>query len=842
MRSGLPIDAVLAPLQAALRAQGAAVLQAPPGAGKSTVVPLALLGEAWAAGGRIVMLEPRRLAARAVATRMAQTLGEDVGETVGYRMRLDTRVSRATRIEVVTEGVLTRMLQADAALEGVAAVIFDEFHERSLQADLGLALTLDARANLNPALRLLVMSATLDGAAVARLIADAALISAPGRSFPVTTHYLPAGPPLLPDAGRGADTPERRVTQLIRRALRESPGDVLAFLPGAREIRRVAAALAAEGAAPHVAVLPLFGDLGAEAQRAALAPAAPGVRKVVLATNIAETSLTIEGVTVVVDSGLARRARFDPATGMGRLETQRISRASAEQRQGRAGRTQPGVCYRAWGEGAHAALAAHTPPEILDADLAPLALELAGWGARDAATLRWLDPPPAAQLASARDLLARLGALDGQGRISAHGREMARLPLHPRLAHLLLKARSLGLVPLAAQLAALLSERDLLAGGAGARDADIRSRLELLQGEGAAGVDRFALERARRAARDLQRQAGAARPHPARAADAEAAGLLLAFAYPDRIGRRRPGGEGRYTLTSGRGAAFAAPQSLARAEFIVAADLDDAEREARILLAAPLTRADLEAHFAAAISRTQTVEWNAREEAVSARRSVKLDALVLEEGPLPQVPAEAARAAMLAGVRALGLEALPWDREARELCARLEFVRAQGAGDWPAASSAALEASLEEWLAPWLEGVTRRTQLARVPLAQALLARLSYAQQRELDAAAPAHLTLPTGTRVRVDYQSAGAPLAAVRLQEVFGLAATPRLGRAQVPVTLQLLSPAQRPLQVTRDLASFWRGAYVEVRKDMRGRYPRHYWPEDPLTAAPTRGVRRKR
>ena len=486
-------------------------------------------------------------------------------------------------------------------------------------------------------------------------------------------------PPLLPDAGRGADTPERRVTQLIRRALRESPGDVLAFLPGAREIRRVAAALAAEGAAPHVAVLPLFGDLGAEAQRAALAPAAPGVRKVVLATNIAETSLTIEGVTVVVDSGLARRARFDPATGMGRLETQRISRASAEQRQGRAGRTQPGVCYRAWGEGAHAALAAHTPPEILDADLAPLALELAGWGARDAATLRWLDPPPAAQLASARDLLARLGALDAQGRISAHGREMARLPLHPRLAHLLLKARSLGLVPLAAQLAALLSERDLLAGGAGARDADIRSRLELLQGEGAAGVDRFALERARRAARDLQRQAGAARPHPARAADAEAAGLLLAFAYPDRIGRRRPGGEGRYTLTSGRGAAFAAPQSLARAEFIVAADLDDAEREARILLAAPLTRADLEAHFAAAISRTETVEWNAREEAVSARRSVKLDALVLEEGPLPQVPAEAARAAMLAGVRALGLEALPWDREARELCARLEFVRAQGA-------------------------------------------------------------------------------------------------------------------------------------------------------------------
>ena len=516
-------------------------------------------------------------------------------------------------------------------------------------------------------------------------------------------------------------------------------------------------------------MLPLFGDLSAEAQRAALAPAAPGARKVVLATNIAETSLTIEGVRVVIDSGLVRRARFDPATGMGRLETQRISRASAEQRQGRAGRTQPGACYRAWGEGAHAALAAYTPPEILDADLAPLALELAGWGAQDAATLRWLDPPPAAQLASARDLLTRLGALDAQGRISAHGREMARLPLHPRLAHLLLNARALQLVPLAAQLAALLSERDLLPAAAGARDADIRSRLELLCGAGAAGVDRFALERARRAARDLQRQAGAAEPGRPRSGDADAAGLLLAFAYPDRIGRRRPGGEGRYTLTSGRGAVFAAPQSLARAEFIVAVDVDDAEREARIRLAAPLTRGDLETHFAAAISRTQAVEWNTREEAVSARHTVKLGALVLEEGPLPQVPPEAARTAMLAGVRALGLEALPWDREARELRARLEFVRGQGAGEWPAASSAALEASLEEWLAPWLEGVTRRTHLARVPLAQALRARLSYAQQRELDAAAPTHLTMPTGTRVRVDYERrrraarGGAPAGGVR-------------------------------------------------------------------------------
>jgi len=850
VRSGLPIDAALPALLDALRTHTSAVLEAPPGAGKSTVVPLALLEEPWAQGKRLLLLEPRRVAARTVAARMAQTLGESPGGTIGYRMRLETRVSRATRIEVVTEGVLTRLLQEDPALEGVAAVIFDEFHERSLQADLGLALCLDARAALSAELRVLIMSATLDGAAVARLLDHAPRVSAAGRIFEVETRYAGKGPPLLPAAAgaRAAHSPEKLIAQLALRALREEHGDVLVFLPGAREIRRVQSLL--EGAGPEgVSVLPFYGELSSEAQDAALAPAARGVRKLVLATNIAETSLTIPGVRVVVDSGLMRRARFDPVTGMSRLETQRISRSSAEQRQGRAARTEPGVCYRAWGEGAQAALAPFTPPEILDADLTPLALELARWGAREARQLAWLDEPPPAMLASARELLQRLGALDGAGSITAHGRAMARLAVHPRLAHMLLRARELEAVPLAAQLAALLSERDLLRGTGDAHDADVRTRLEILTGaERRPGAARSSLERVRRAARELERSLGrAARADEEQSAAVVDAGLLLAFAYPDRIGRRRPGGEGRYALANGRGAAFAAPQALARQEFIVAVDLDDRDRDARILLAAPLERQQLLEHFADRLPRYERIEWSSRDQAVLARRTLELDGLVLEDKPLAALPADAARAAMLAGVRELGLDALPWDRETRALRARIEFVRGELAGTaeadtWPAVSDAALLESLEHWLAPWLEGVTRREHLGAVPLAEALLAQLSFAQQRQLAEWAPTHLELPVGVRVRVDYLDASAPLVAVRLQEVFGLAATPLLGRNRVPVTFRLLSPAQRPVQVTRDLQSFWRGAYTEVRKDLRGRYPKHYWPENPLEAQPTRGTRRPR
>jgi ATP-dependent helicase HrpB len=785
---------------------------------------------------------------------------------------MDTRVSRDTRIEVVTEGVLTRMLQTDPALDGVAAVIFDEFHERSLQADLGLALTIDARNNLTPDLKLLVMSATLDGESVAKLLDDAPIVSAPGRMFRVESRFVGKGAPLLPPVSfvpGQHETPEGLVARTVARALREEQGDVLVFLPGAREIRRVQSLLESSGLESSVRVLPLFGELSGDDQEAALRPAAPGTRKVVLATNIAETSLTIQGVRIIVDSGLVRRSVFDPATGMSRLETQRISRASAEQRQGRAGRVEPGVCYRIWSEGAQRSLAPFTPPEIVEADLAPLALELAGWGTRDASELRWLDTPPSAMLASARDLLVRLGALDASGRITKHGRQMARVSVHPRLAHMLLRATDLRSLPLAADLAALLSERDLLRAAGGSRDADIRSRLELVRGEGfAQGVDRAGLQRARRAAKDLLQQVRsvvaddarpATQPHNRtadRAADTAAAtaGTLLAFAYPDRIARRRPGTDGaRYTLANGRGAHFAEVQNLAKQDFIVAVELDDRERDARILLAAPLARDEIEEHLSDRLERGESVEWSSRDQAVLARRFVRVDAITLEEKPLQDVPVEAARMAMLEGIRELGLDALPWTRDARDLQARMEFVRRLEQGDrppaatalvddpWPTVSDEALAATTDVWLAPWLDGVTRRDHLARLSLPEILRALLPWDKQRQLDHLAPTHLQVPSGSNIRIDYLDESAPAVSVRLQEVFGLDATPRIGGGRVPITFKLLSPAQRPVQVTRDLASFWRGSYADVRKDMRGRYPKHYWPENPLEAEATRGVRRR-
>jgi ATP-dependent helicase HrpB len=667
--------------------------------------------------------------------------------------------------------------------------------------------------------------------------------------------------------------------------LREEPGDVLVFLPGAREIRRVQSLLQSSGLDSSVRLFPLYGELSGDDQDAALQPSPPGLRKVVLATNIAETSLTIQGVRIIVDSGLVRRSLFDPSTGMSRLETQRISRASAEQRQGRAGRVEPGVCYRVWSEGAQRSLAPFTPPEIVEADLAPLALELASWGTRDATELRWLDPPPAAMLASARDLLSRLGALDVSGRITQHGRQMARLSVHPRLAHMLLRGLDLGALPLAADLAALLSERDLLRAAGGSKDADIRSRLDVIRGDGfPAGADRIGLQRARRTAKDLVQQvravvagdsrAGASdarashagapgftaasaklsRSRVSGSSDAAAAGLLLAFAYPDRIGRRRPGADGaRYTLANGRGAHFADIQNLGKQEYIVAVDLDDRERDARILLAAPLSRGDIEEHFSDRLERADSVEWNSREQAVLARRVVRFDAITLEEKPLREVPADAARAAMLQGVRELGIEVLPWTRDSRDLQARMEFVRLldqppQSPGEatsqrtdsrdaaavdpsasddsWPAVSDEVLAATLDAWLAPWLDGVTRRDHLARLSLTDILRSLLSWQKQRQLDELAPTHLKVPSGSNIRIDYLDESAPAVSVRLQEVFGLDASPKLGGGRVPITFKLLSPARRPVQVTRDLASFWRGSYADVRKDMRGRYPKHSWP----------------
>jgi ATP-dependent helicase HrpB len=830
-----------------------ALLQAPAGAGKSTLVPLALLEHATGAGERILMLEPRRLAARAIAARMANLRGEPVGRTVGYRMHLDTRVSADTRIEVVTEGVLTRLLQEDPALEQVAWLIFDEHHERSLAADLGLALALDARRQLGARFRVLIMSATLESERAAALLTEAALIHAGERAFPVQIRYLGQGMPAL-----SLSDSTRAVTRGVERALGETSGDVLVFLAGAAQIRAAQDALAGVGLPAHVQVSPLHGQMSPAQQDAALSSAPPGRRRVVLATNVAETSVTIVGVTAVVDSGLVRRARFDPGTGMGRLELARISRASSEQRAGRAGRVAPGVCYRLWSEGSQASLAATTPPEIMEADLAPLALELARWGAHDAAQLPWLDAPPEGALAQARALLTRLEALDGHGLLTERGRQMSRLPVHPRLAHMLLGAteRDGADVTLAAQLAALLSERDVLPAGfattEGAasvrgvrRDPDLRTRLELLR----QGPRNAALDRLRDSAQRLVSAVRVLRP-AAQRSDRQArvddqAGGLLALAFPDRIGQRREGGAGRYLLSNGRGVTFAEPVPLAREPWIVAVEVDDRDREGRIELAAPLSRELISSWLGSQLRVEEQFGWDETVAALLTRRVRRLGALILEEQTsTPDPHDERTLPAMLHVVQRLGLEALPWTPELRELTARMQFVRSLGRpelADWPASDDATLLRELSEWLGAYLIGFARRSELARVPLREALLGRLSSAQRRALETLAPREIRVPSGSVLRIDYQGDNAPSLSVRLQELFGLADTPRIASGAVPLTLQLLSPARRPVQVTRDLAGFWRGSYADVRKDMRGRYPKHDWPEDPLAAEPTRRAKRR-
>lgn len=842
---------MLPALKAALREHRNVVLQAPPGAGKSTGVPLELLHEPWVGDKRLIMLEPRRLATRAVSARMAHTLDEPVGRTVGYRMRLDSQVSAATRIEVVTEGVLAGILQRDAALDGVACVIFDEFHERSLQADVGLALCLDVQAHVNENLRLLVMSATLAANPVATLLGGAPIVRSSGRSHPVETRYLP------PAAARGvrassasADTESlvKRTSLAVRRALDEEPGDVLVFLPGAAEIRRVHAELLAADLDATTRVLPLMGELTQAEQETAIRPSAAGTRKIVLATNIAETGLTIEGVRVVIDGGFARRPRFDPASGMSRLETLRISRASADQRGGRAGRIAPGVCYRLWSEGTDQGLEPHTPAEILEADLAPLALELAGWNVVDVTTLRWLDVPPAAAHAQACDLLRRLGALDAAGRITAHGREMLALRIHPRLAHMLIRARAIGLADTACDLAALLGERDIVRRSGAERDADLRARLDIVQGSGGReeGVDRAALERARQAARQFRRQLGVASGQSSAVAIGvgDQAGVLLALAYPDRVARWRASGSGRYVLSNGRGASFDGPQTLSRHEFLAIAELDGAEREARIFLAAPLGLDALREIFAGEIEVRERIAWDSRQRAVIATQDELLAALVIEERPLARPPAEQVAAALLAGIRESSLDVLPWDRETQSLRARLQFVAGlaeESAAGWPDVSDDALLGSAERWLLPRIAGMTRIDHLARLSLRDALEDLLDWKQRQRLEELAPTHMSVPSGARIRIDYVDVDAPSLSVKVQELFGLRETPRIGGGAVPLLIKLLSPAQRPVQVTRDLASFWRSGYAEVRRELKGRYPRHDWPEDPLLARPSRGVRRR-
>jgi ATP-dependent helicase HrpB len=827
----LPIDEALPALLEALKNHPRVLLQAPPGAGKSTIVPLALLDNVWLGGKKILMLEPRRVAARAVANRMAQLWGESVGKTVGYRTRLDTRVGRDTRIEVVTEGILTRMLQENSELPDIACVIFDEFHERSLNADLGLALCLESQQNLREDLRLLVMSATLDLQPLAQLLDGAPIITASGRSFDVATHYVP----------RRTDIHlELQMAQTVRRALDEHDGDILCFLPGAGEINRVQRALEAAGLEAGVQVLPLYGELSGAAQDAALAPAAAGRRKIVLATTIAETSLTIEGIRVVVDSGLRRYAEFDPATGMSRLVTSKVSQAAADQRRGRAGRTSAGVCFRLWSEGTQASLSPQTAPEIAHADLAPLALELSCWGAADAASLRWLNPPPAAPLAQARDLLSQLDAIDAAGRVTPHGRVLARVGAHPRLAHMLVKARGMGASRLGSDLAAILSERDILRAAPGARDVDLRLRVSALRGDtrslpSGISVDTRALTQAARSSGDWQREFTRGVADSADAHDAT--GKLLALAYPDRIGRARGDG-GRYVLANGRGARFAEPQALSKSEFIVAAELDGADREARIFLAAPISLEDIETLFAPRIMDTAQIAWDDREQAIRARRERRLGALILHSSDLRSPDPDAMQAAALIGLRQLGIAALPWSAELEQWRARVALMRqyvVPAPEAWPDLGDEALLSTLEEWAPPWIAGFTRRDHFSRMDLGNALRSRLSYAQNVILEREAPTHYVVPSGSRIPIDYLDGEVPTLSVRLQEMFGLSVTPSVAAGKLPLLLKLLSPARRPVQITRDLVSFWNRGYHEVRKDLKGRYPKHYWPDDPYTAAPT-------
>ena len=834
----LPINEALPALAQRLADGRRVLLEAPPGAGKSTIVPLVLLDSHWLGGRKILLLEPRRVAARAVASRMAQLLGEPVGKTVGFRTRLDTRVSRDTRIEVLTEGILTRMLQDDSALADAGCVIFDEFHERSLNADLGLALCLESQQNLREDLRLVVMSATLDLQPLARLLQGAPIVTASGRSFEVETRYVPRRAELHLDA---------QMAQVVRSALREHAGDILCFLPGAAEIRRLQRALEDGALAPGTRVLPLYGELPGDAQDAALAPAAAGQRKVVLSTTIAETSLTIEGIRVVVDSGLRRYAEFDPVTGMSHLVTAKVSQAAADQRRGRAGRLSAGHCYRLWSEGTQASLAPQTAPEILHADLAPLALEMSCWGAVDASSLRWLDPPPAAPLAQARTLLQQLEAIDFANRITAHGRELATVGAHPRLAHLLIKSRKLGAARLACDLAAILSERDILRAAPGARDVDLRLRVAVLRGDRAAlppgiSADASALTQAKRSSDDWQRKfarglAETADPH-------RSTGILLALAYPDRIARARGEG-GRYLLANGRGAHFGEPQALAKAEFIVAAELDGAEREARIFLAAPVSVEQLEREFSAIITDRTEIAWDPQEQAVRARKERRLGALVLGSGEIRDAEPDAVLAAALVGLRQLGVGTLPWTRDLRQWRARVTLMRqfeVPSSEAWPDLSDTTLEATLEQWAPPWIDGRVRREHFAKMDLSNALRSRLSYAQNAILEREAPTHFVVPSGSRIPIDYLDGEVPTLSVRLQEIFGLHATPSIANGRLPLLLKLLSPAGRPAQITRDLVSFWNRGYHEVKKDLKGRYPKHYWPDDPYTAAPTRRARPRR
>jgi ATP-dependent helicase HrpB len=812
-----PILAALPLLKKALSAGDAALLVAPPGAGKTTIAPLALLDEAWVGGRKLIVLEPRRLAARATAARMAATLGERVGQTVGLRVRLESRISAGTRIEVVTEGVFTRMILDDPALEGVACVVFDEFHERSLEADLGLAFARDSQSLLREDLKVVVMSATLDVAPIRALLGDAPLIESAGRMYAVETRYL----------GHDPRAPiEDQVARAIRGALARDDGGILVFLPGQGEILRVMERLGDQPGDAAIDIAPLYGALDVADQDRAVAPAAPGRRKVVLATSIAQTSLTLPDVRVVIDAGLARVPRYDPASGVTRLATVRVSRASADQRRGRAGRTAPGVCYRLWDEAQTRALIAFDRPEILETDLGRLALDLARWGARDAESLAFLDRPPPAAMAEARALLLRLGALDAAGALTRHGRSMSALPLPPRLSHMVLVGAANGQAERAARTAAILTEQ-----GLGGRDVDLSARLESFardrsaRGRAAGDLARRWAETASRALRDGTKGGDAKR----RDVRAPSDGRLIAEAFPERIAKAR-GGPGEFRMANGRGAFVDPATALAREPWLAVADLGGGAARDRILLAARLDEADLIAAFGDRITREQSLE--AGPNGLRAREVLRLDALVVSERLIARPDPQLVAGALLDQVRRDGVGALPWGNASASLRARVAFLRA-GDPAWPDLSDQALAETLDDWLAPLLKGHSALAAIDETALAESLRALIPWEMARRLDIEAPARWTAPTGSTFSVDYDAPGGPRVEVRVQELYGLDVHPTIGGA--PLTLALLSPAHRPIQLTQDLPGFWRGSWSDVRKEMRGRYPKHAWPEHPATSAPT-------
>ena len=809
----LPIDTVLPALASALEDNGRAVLVAPPGAGKTTRVPLALLNAPWRAEGKIVMLEPRRLAARAAARRMAQTLGEQVGETVGYRVRLDTKISARTRIEVVTEGVFTSMVLDDPELTGIAAILFDEFHERSLDGDLGLALTLDATA-LREDLRILVMSATLDGAAVATLLGDAPVIESQGRAFPVDTRHI------VPDANARI---EHAVTAATRRALAEETGSILVFLPGQAEIRRTAEALSPI-IGPDTDIAPLYGQLTPAEQDRAIQPAAPGRRKIVLATAIAQTSLTIEGVRIVIDSGLSRLPVYEPNTGLTRLETRRVSRASADQRRGRAGRTEPGVCYRLWHEGQTQSLPPFDPPEILQADLTDLVLDLASWGVTDPTTLAFLDSPPAPAWSEAVDLLQSLDALDAAGRITPHGTLLAKLPLHPRLGHMIARAATEGTAMDAALLGVLAGEP-----GLGGNAIDLADRFERLRRDNS----KRAAEAKALAARWAKAAGGASQLSGADLA------RHLARAYPDRVAQQT--GPGRFRLANGRQARIDETERLAREKFLVITEMTGAAASAHIRAAIAIDRNDIEDIFSSHIQTATELAFDPTARAVRARRQRRLGALRLEDGPAA-IDDPAAAAPMLAkGIAQIGVEKLPWTRDQRTLRERAGFLHRTMGADWPDLSDAALAENDAAWLVPHIAGLSRLDAITPDHLSAALFDLLPWDRRAQMETLLPSHFAVPSGSSIPIDYAAENGPVLAVRVQELFGLDTHPAIANGKVPLLLSLLSPAHRPIQTTRDLPGFWRGSWSDVAKDLKGRYPRHYWPDDPLAAQATNRAKPK-